>query len=237
MPPAAAPQPDQPEELKVFITSRGAKCDQCGEELAPGRWITLVGEGGARCLACADLDELVFLPAGNTALTRRAKAHSALAVVVLKWSRSRKRYERQGLLVQEPALQRAEAECLEDEDSRERQRARAAERRADVDQKYVQQFAARIRELYPAAPRGREKAIAEHACRKYSGRVGRSAPAKEFEEPAVRLAVRAHIRHHETAYDQLLGQGLARDEARASVHKEIDQIEARWEAGPAGAAK
>src|SRR3954453_20176340 len=136
--PATAPMPEQPDELKVFITGRDGKCDQCGEELGRGRWITLVGEGGARCLACADLDELVFLPAGNTALTRRARAHSALVVVVLKWSRRRKRYEGQGLLVQEPALQRAEAECLADEDSRERQRTRAAERRAEVDQKYVE---------------------------------------------------------------------------------------------------
>jgi hypothetical protein len=229
LPPAPAPQSDQPEDLKVFITGRDSKCDQCGEELGRGAWITLVGEGGARCMACADLDELVFLPAGNTALTRRARAHSALSAVVLKWSRSRKRYERQGLLVQEPALLRAEAECLADEDSRERQRLRAADRRAEVDQKYVREFAARIRALYPAAPRGREKAIAEHACRKYSGRVGRSAPAKEFEEPAVRLAVRAHIRHHETAYDELLGRGLARDEARANVQAVVDRLEATWE--------
>jgi hypothetical protein len=226
--PATAPQSDPPEELKVFITGRDAKCDQCGEELGRGAWITLVGEGGARCMACADLDELVFLPAGNAALTRRARAHSALSAVVLQWSRSRKRYERQGLLVQEPALQRAEADCLADADSRERQRARSAERRAEVDHQYVQEFAARIRALYPAAPRGREKAIAEHACRKYSGRVGRSAPAREFEEQAVRLAVRAHLRHHETEYDELLGRGVARDEARARVQKEIDAVEARW---------
>jgi hypothetical protein len=32
--------------------------------------------------------------------------------VVLKWSRARKRYDRQGLLVQETALAEAESECL-----------------------------------------------------------------------------------------------------------------------------
>jgi hypothetical protein len=188
-------------------------------------------------MACADLDELVFLPAGNTALTRRARAHSALSAVVLKWSRSRKRYERQGLLVQEPALLQAEADCLEDEDARARQRLRAADRRAELDQQYVQEFAAHVRALYPSAPRGREKGIAEHACRKYSGRVGRSASAREFEDSAIRLAVRAHLRHHETGYDELLGRGVARDEARARVQKEIDALEARWAGGPADAAK
>src|SRR3954467_2870415 len=118
-------------ELKVFISGREGKCDLCGKEMGRGAWITLVEPAGARCLACADLDELVFLPAGNTALTRRAKAHSVLSVVVLQWSRSRKRYERQGLLVQEAALLQAEAECLADEEARERQRLRAADRRAE----------------------------------------------------------------------------------------------------------
>jgi hypothetical protein len=224
--------PDQgfkPDELKVFISNRESECDLCKRTLAPGGWITLVQEAGARCLACADLDELVFLPSGNTALTRRARAHSALAAVVLKWSRSRKRYERQGLLVQEAALHKAEEECLADGDARERQRERAASRRAELDTKYVAEFAARTRELYPGCPASRAKAIAEHACLKYSGRAGRSAGAKELDEKAVRLAVLAHIRHHETNYDALLGSGIPRDRARAEVKAKIDQAAARWQ--------
>ena len=63
----------------------------------------LAGEKGALCLPCADLDHLVFLPSGDAALTRRAGKHSTLAAVVLKWSRARKRYERQGFLVEETA--------------------------------------------------------------------------------------------------------------------------------------
>ena len=50
--------------------------------------------------------------------------------------------------------------------------------------------------------------IAEHACRTYSGRVGRSAAAKALDEQAARLAVGAYIRHAETDYDELLMQGL-----------------------------
>jgi hypothetical protein len=42
----------------------------------------------------------------------------------------------------------------------------------------VEQFAKRIRELFPACPAERELQIAEHACRKYSGRIGRSAAAR-----------------------------------------------------------
>src|SRR5712691_1939576 len=98
----------QHEELKVFISSRKSTCDECGENLGSKAWITLVRDKGALCLACADLDHLSFLPSGNAALTRRARKHSTLAPVVLKWSRARRRYERQGLLVEDGALDRAE---------------------------------------------------------------------------------------------------------------------------------
>ncbi len=64
------------------------------------------------CLARADLDHLVFLPRGNTALTRRARKYSTLSPVVVRFSRSRKRYERQGVLVEEQALGQAEHECM-----------------------------------------------------------------------------------------------------------------------------
>src|SRR5438046_9787477 len=102
----------QKEEIRVFISHRESVCDECHEELGRKAWITLVRDKGALCLACADLDQLVFLPSGDAALTRRAKTHSVLSAVVVKWSRARKRYERQGLLVEERALELADAECL-----------------------------------------------------------------------------------------------------------------------------
>jgi hypothetical protein len=157
-------------DLKVFITTSAASCGECGEDLGRRAWITLLEDKGALCLACADLDHLVFLPAGDAALTRRSRKHSTLCAVVLRWSRARKRYERQGLLVEAEALDQAEEECLADEDVRARRRERAAVRRAELDREYVDQFAERVRGLYPGCPPGREVAIAEHACLKYSGR-------------------------------------------------------------------
>lgn len=94
--------------LKVFISTQDSTYYECGEELGRKAWITLDKEKGALCLACADLDHLIFLPSGDAALTRWARKYSTLVVVVLKWSRARKRYERQGLLVQEGALEGAE---------------------------------------------------------------------------------------------------------------------------------
>jgi hypothetical protein len=43
-----------------------------------------------------------------------------------------------------------------------------------------------------------------HDCRKYSGRVGRSAMAKRLDPEAVFLAVQAFVRHRFTDYDDLL---------------------------------
>lgn len=144
-------------EIKVFITTHEASCDECGEDLGRKAWILLVEDKGALCLACADLDHLLFLPAGDAALTRRSRKHSTLCAVVLKWSRARKRYERQGLLVEAEALERAEQECLADEDARARRRNREAERRVELDREYVHEFAARVRVQYPSCPPGRSR--------------------------------------------------------------------------------
>src|SRR6185436_1338405 len=119
--------------------------------------------------------------------------------------------------VEESALQKAETECLADSEIRSRRAERERIRRDDLDQQYIEAFAGRVRELFPHIPPEREFEIAEHACRKYSGRVGRSSAAKSFDEHAVRLAVLAHIRHRETNYDQLLGNGWPRHDARSRV--------------------
>ena len=215
-------------EIKVFISHRDSKCDECGEELGRQAWITLEENKGALCLACADLDELVFLPTGDAALTRRSKKYSTLSAVVLKFSKARRRYERQGLLVEEDALAQAEADCLADSEVRQRRNERARERRAEIDEEFVREFAKRIRAMFPKCPEGREQIIAEHACLKYSGRVGRSAGAKSYEEEMVRLAVIAHVRHRETNYDSLLAKGWLRGEARSHVRDRVEAVLKDW---------
>ncbi len=218
------------DDILVFISHRNNTCADCGESLGKGSWIILDRERGPTCLDCADLDHLIFLPAGNAALTRRAKKHSTLSAVVLKWSRARRRNERQGLLVEEEALDTAEQECLADADARARRRERDAERRERLDQEFVGRFAVRVRELFPGCPPGVEQAIAEHACLKSSGRVGRTAAAKSFEEGAVRLAVIAHIRHVETVYDELLARGYDRQHARSEIQSALEKTLGAWEA-------
>lgn len=216
------------EDPLVFISDRESFCGECHENLGNHAWITLGRDKGALCLECADLAHLDFLPPGDRALTLRAKKYSNLYAVVLKWNRRRKRYERQGILVEEEAIEKAEAECLKDADVRERRRIREAERREGADKEYVAMFAKRIRELFANSPPGKEAIIARHACKKYSGRVGRSSSAKSLDPKAVTLAVAAHIRHTMTNYDELLTKGTQRSLARQSVYDKVQQIVEKW---------
>ena len=77
------PPEEKNEELKVFISNRESVCGECAEHLGTQAWITLARDKGALCLACADIDHLVFLPTGDAALTRRARKYSTLVAVVL----------------------------------------------------------------------------------------------------------------------------------------------------------
>ncbi len=74
----------------------------------------------------------------------------------------------------------------------------------------------------------RQEAIAEHACRRYSGRIGRTAAAKDLDERALHLAVRAHVRHRETEYDRFLAQGADRESARAVVGADVERVLESW---------
>lgn len=221
---------EQDKGLKVFISNREKTCGECKTQIEARAWFALTKEREILCLTCADLDHLVFLPSGDAALTRRARKHSTLSAIVLKWSRARKRFERQGVLVESQGLEKAEEECLADSDARERRRIREAERREVLDRDYTNRFAAQVRALFPKCPKGTEREIAEHACLKYSGRVGRSAAAKELDDEAVRLAVIAHVRHKETRYDELLAQGFERFDARSAVNLTVRGVLESWEA-------
>jgi len=84
-------------------------CHRCG---GSGGLLVMENPGPA-CLRCVGLDDLEFLPAGDALLTRRVKAKSARSAVVVRFSRSRHRYERQGLLVEPQTLKDAERDLEE----------------------------------------------------------------------------------------------------------------------------
>ena len=89
-----------PELVVVQPRNREWKCHRCG---GAGDFL-MMEDPGPVCLRCVGLDDLEFLPAGDALLTRRAKANSARYAVVVRFSKTRGRYERQGLLVEPRAL-------------------------------------------------------------------------------------------------------------------------------------
>ncbi len=218
------PQQESSPGLVIIQPIRDWACAECGGTGDLHR----MDDAGPLCLPCADLDHLVFLPAGDAALTRRAMKASSLSAVVVRWSRARKRYERQGVMVEDPALVLAEEQCLSDKDARMRRRDRDQVRRASADEEYQARLAEEITRLLPGCPPGRATAIAQHTGMRGSGRVGRSAAGRALDEDAVTLAVIASVRHLDTHYDALLMSGLPRDAARDRVRPAIDRILTAW---------
>lgn len=219
-----AQQHVKPVDLVVISPLKDWACAGCG---GTGDLLKME-DAGPLCLTCADLDHLIFLPAGDAALTRRAKQASRLSAVVVRWSRSRKRYERQGILAEEAAIQQAEEQCLADEDVRLRRRDRDRERRAKEDLEFQARMADEIKRLFPGCPEQRATAIAQHAALRGSGRVGRSAAARALDEQAITLAVVASVRHEDTDYDLLLMSGTLREIARHQVRPAIDRKLDAW---------
>jgi len=217
-------------DIVVFSVLRESKCAECGKEIWKGDLLTMEG-GKPHCMNCADLDRLVYLGRGDACLTRRTKKYSSLSAVVVRFSRSRGHYERQGILVEENALQRAEEECLKDEDKRAAQRERAEAQREVQDIKLTARMAEEIRKLFPGAPSSEVNEISKHASVRGSGRVGRTAAAKEFDEGALTAAVKAAIRHRHTKYDELLMEGYDRMDARHSVRDKVEEVLYRWRNG------
>lgn len=218
------PRQDKPADLLVILPVKDWTCAGCG---GTGDFL-IMDDTGPLCLTCADMDHLIFVPAGDAALTRRARKASSLSAVVVRWSRARKRYERQGILAEEPALQQAEELCLADEEARLRRRDRDRERRAGQDVQFQARMAEEITRLFPGCPGGRAAAIARHAGLRGSGRVGRSAAGRALDEEAITLAVVASVRHEDTDYDSLLMSGVPRATARDKVRPAIDRVLTTW---------
>jgi hypothetical protein len=89
-----------PELVVVQPLNSAWTCHRCG---GTGDLLMMENPGPA-CLSCVGLDDLEFLPAGDALLSRRVKAKSTRWAVVVRFSRTRRRYERQGLLVEPQVL-------------------------------------------------------------------------------------------------------------------------------------
>jgi hypothetical protein len=217
----------RPPDLVVVQPTKAFTCAGCG---LTDDGMLIMEDAGPVCLTCADLDHLVFLPAGDAALTRRARQATRLSAVVVRFSRSRRRHERRGLLVERAAVEQAEQQCLSDEEARARRRERDRVRREAADETFQQRLAEQIADLFPGCPPDRADEISRHTSIRGSGRVGRSAAGRALDPEAVTRAVVASIRHEDTTYDDLLMSGVPRDEARARIRADIDRVLTLWRA-------
>ncbi len=216
-----------PDIVTYILVSESATCGECQTEIYKGQ-LLYMERGEPLCLACADLDYLEFLPAGDATLSRRARKYSPLSAVVVRFSRARKRYERQGLLVAAEAIDRAQQECEADADKRAELREKAAVRRQAEDRELVAAMTQLIADRYPGCPAEETQRIAEHTAQRGSGRVGRSAAGRALDPQAVELAVVAWIRHQHTHYDSLLMGGTGRSDARDLIRGDLSRVLAEW---------
>jgi hypothetical protein len=93
-------------QLSAFIISKDAECSGCKTTMHRSSFIYMEA-GQPFCMKCAGFDDLVYIPSGNAKLTRTATKNSDICLIVVKWSSARKRYERQGILVEEAAYEEA----------------------------------------------------------------------------------------------------------------------------------
>jgi hypothetical protein len=96
-------------DLVVIAATKHWTCAKCRGEFGAGA-VLLMEDAGPHCMDCAELGHLEYLPAGDAALTRRAMKLSRESALVVRWSRSRKRYERQGILAEPEAIEQAEGD-------------------------------------------------------------------------------------------------------------------------------
>jgi hypothetical protein len=214
----------------IYLTKKETlKCSNCKKSVRFGQaYVAETESHRGTCFACSPFVKSAFLEPGNAALTRRSKKHSAYCGILFKWNRRRKRFERKGQYVEAKAIAIAELECEEDAKKRALKNEKAAIKRVEEDEIYVAAFSEAIRNRYPNCPKNREVAIAKHACEKYSGRVGRTANAKQFDGEMIDLAVEAHIRHKETNYDSQFNKGITKRAIRSNVKQDITKVLHRW---------
>lgn len=102
----------------VYELSKPSRCFNCDARLAAGDIVKLKvadEEREVMCSRCAGLDGFEKLPSGNAVLTRLGSKYSSVRYVVMRWSELWKCYERQGILLEKPALERARKEAATSE--------------------------------------------------------------------------------------------------------------------------
>lgn len=214
----------------IYLTKKETlSCERCKRPVRLGEKFVAESENHrGTCFTCSPYTKSAFLEPGDAAMTRRSKKHSDHCGVLFAWNKRRKRFERKGQYVTAQAIELARKECEADQEKRDAKNEKLTVKREAEDLVYVTAFSLVIRERYPNCPKNREVEIAQHACEKYSGRVGRTAHAKQFDEEMIDRAVEAHIRHQETNYENQFNKGKTKRVIRSEVKQDINEVLQKW---------
>lgn len=173
----------------------------------------------------------VFVPTGNAFLTREIKRRGAHWVLL----RRRREYtETLGVLCPETSLREGEEREEDTRAARAKARERGEKQRQRNEDLYRRAFEeACLRYLdfvprYASVARTIAHETAAHATARRSGRVGRTSLLPL--DKKVRLAVRAHLRHRHTSYEEEMGRrGFPLDDEdlrpiRRDASREVDEF-------------
>ncbi|PSR79725.1 hypothetical protein BD289DRAFT_355431, partial [Coniella lustricola] len=159
-----------------------------------------------------------FVRKGNVYITancrRQTQASSQTVYIVL--GRGKKQL---GIAVPTPIL----VQVRQDEADTRDARATNVQRR---DQSIHDDFEAVLRREFPSMPPKSLPKVLHTALQKRKGKVGRTGTLSDRDKAY--LAVRAHIRHSETPYEQLMETGLEKEQARNMVAPQVDAIAQAW---------
>ncbi|KAI2622081.1 hypothetical protein GGS21DRAFT_535041 [Xylaria nigripes] len=163
-----------------------------------------------------------FVPKGNPYMTRncRQQTQQAHQVVYAVVDSKKKQI---GIRVPRTIY----ATVLKSETETRTERQQAVRKRDRCTEKC---FSEAVLAKFPRIPRERLPTIIDHATEKRKGRVGRT--GKIEMDDKVHLAVQAHIRHHDTNYEELLEIGVNRQEARAMISQRVREKLKEWGATP-----
>ncbi|KAJ9193872.1 hypothetical protein DTO164E3_7630 [Paecilomyces variotii] len=197
--PSPPPQPSQPKRVKIPISTDPLEKTCIEKDPLPAGYI--------------------FVRRGDVYITRhcRSKTKDSKRTVYLVYDAKGKRTL--GIRVPKDIYHSVRSDAVA-----------TASSRADAVKVRDERDLARSRKLllaqFPKMPPSSLERILEHAFLKGSGRVGRS--TKRSDERKAELAVEAHIRHLHTPYEELLDQGMQRDQARDRVWDAVQEVKAAW---------
>lgn len=168
----------------------------------------------------------VFVPKGDVYITKncRKETHSAGRTVYVVVNKHRKQI---GLRCPRSIVEAVQ----ESHQATAAKRAEAVQKR---DAAIEGTFEEALKRLFPNTPKESIPKLVSHALKKRSGRVGRTGTVELDDK--VKLAVRAHIRHEHTEYEQLLRQGKPREAARNQVWSKLNEVARLWGGRPAKSA-